>query len=42
MDEGERQAYNLGVLRAMEAVEEQAESQEKWRQEHAVKVAAAN
>jgi hypothetical protein len=32
MDEGERQAYNLGVVRAMEAVEEQAEQEERGKQ----------
>ncbi len=32
MDEGERQAYNLGVVRAMEAVQEQAEQEERGKQ----------
>ena len=32
MNEGERQAYNLGVVRAMEAVEEQAEQEERGKQ----------
>jgi len=29
MDEGERQAYNLGIVRALEAAQEQAEEEEK-------------
>ena len=37
MNEGERQAYNLGILRAMEAVQEQEEEREKWRKEYADK-----
>jgi hypothetical protein len=35
MNEGERQAYNLGVLRAMEAVQEQAEEEEERRKQFA-------
>ena len=38
MNEGERQAYNLGVFRAMEAVQEEEEKRENWRKEYADKV----
>jgi len=40
MNEGERQAYNLGVLRAMEVVQEQEEEEEK-RKKRVAKAAAS-